>query len=87
MMTIRDLPTNMDKCVRHVGGTKVFFYACNGGGYTLVDPVTGDIFPNQTESHFRKCFLPYSVSLPQAVRAEMEALPSFREWRRMRENG
>ncbi len=80
-MNIRDLPVNMGKCVRHVGGTKVFYYACIGGAYTLVDPVSGDIFPGNTESHFQKCFLPYSVALPPAVRAEMEALPSFREWR------
>lgn len=85
-MTLRDLPMNMDKCVRHVGGTKVFFYACKGGSYTLVDPVNGDIFPGYPESHFKKCYLPYSVNLPEAVRSEMEAVPSFRDWRKMREN-
>lgn len=86
-MTIRDLPSTMEKCVRHVGGTQVFYYACRNGNYILVDPATGDIFTDMTESHFKKCYLPYSVNLPPAILAEMDALPPFREWKRGRENG
>lgn len=76
------LPENMDKCVRHVGGTKVFFYACMNDGYWLLDPEARDLVTGVPESHFRKCYLPYSAALPPQILAMLDAMPGFREWRK-----
>ena len=78
-MDKRDLPATMDKCIRHAGGTKVFFYAYSGSGVTLVDPDDGQLVDIPV-SHFRNCYQEYSEKLPEKVKRLFEAVPDYREW-------
>lgn len=80
-MDRRDLPTTMDKCIRHAGGTKVFFYTYSASGIALVDPADGQIV-NVPESHFKNRYQEYSENLPEKVKRLFGTVPDYREWRR-----
>lgn len=81
-MTINknELPVFMDKCIRHAGGTKIFYCSREGEQIILVDPDDGNL-TTVPHSHFRNCYNFYSEKLPAKVKELFDSVPDYRIWK------
>lgn len=86
-MTINknELPVFMEKCIRHAGGTKIFYYFRNGEQVYLIDPEDGE-FTTVPLKHFKNSYIFYSDNLPEKIKEMFDKVPNYRTWKQqMRE--